>query len=65
VAVHQQATGSIVEIGFLPDVDVLERVDQVDHAPRVDVHAEAAQQAPEKQEVVDEVLRTVHRHGWI
>ncbi len=52
VIVHKQTTGRMIEVIALPNPDVMQSFDAVNHPPRRNLDARAAQQAPEKHQVM-------------
>lgn len=53
--VDEEGAGGVVEVGFVADFEVVEGVDEVNHPPGIYVEAEAAENAAEEKEVVEEV----------
>ena len=51
--VYQQRAACQMHVGARADVDVLERLGQVEQPADMHVESEAAQQAPEDRQVVD------------
>jgi hypothetical protein len=54
VPMDEQRAAGVVDLVADPDIDVLQRLGDVEHAPRVDVEPEAPQQAAEREQVGEE-----------
>jgi hypothetical protein len=55
VTMHEQATDRVIEITLVSNLDEAQRLNQVHHPARVHIQTEAAQQAPEQDQVVKEL----------
>jgi hypothetical protein len=53
--VNEQGTNGVVKVVAVADLDVLQRLHEVNDAPRIDVHPQGAEKTAEKDEIVEEV----------
>jgi len=63
-AMNEQRTSSVIEVRSNPNLDVRERLHQVDHATRVDVEPEPSEHAPEQDEISEEMVRILNWLNW-
>jgi hypothetical protein len=56
-SVDEEGARRVIDVRLHPDLNVLERLDEVDHPAGVDVEAEAAQHSAEEHEVPKEMVR--------
>jgi len=55
-AMDEQRARGMIEVGSNADVDVRERLHEIDHPARIDVEPEPSEHAPEQNEVSDEMV---------
>ena len=48
---HEQRAARVVDLVTLPEVHMLQRLDDVQHAPHVHLETKSAQQTPEEEEI--------------
>jgi hypothetical protein len=51
--VHEQRAARVIDLVALAEVDMLQRLHDVEHAPHVHLETERAQQASEDEEVIE------------
>ena len=55
VAMDEQRAAGVIDLVARAEIDVLQRLDDVEHASGVDVEAGAPQQAAEDQQVLEQM----------